>query len=45
MRTLRVVSWSMTFERPVGVWLDGRSWAAAGRLELAVEPDALAVVI
>ena len=36
---------TVEFERPVTVWLDGRRWVSARRLELAVEPDALTVCV
>jgi hypothetical protein len=36
---------TVEFARPVTVWLDGRRWATARRLELTVEADALVVCV
>ena len=45
IRELRTAAVGLTFERPRRVWLDGDRIGKARSIELAVEPDALVVVI
>lgn len=46
LHTARAAHHELTFDRPVGVWLDGvRVTSAARRLVIDVEPDAAAVVV
>lgn len=46
LRTARTAHHELTFERPVGVWLDGERVANAARhLVIDVEPDAATIVV
>jgi hypothetical protein len=45
LRTARVASIDLTFERPTAVWLDGTRVGRTSALHLTVAPDALLVVI
>ena len=45
LATSRVASLDLTFDRPLDIWLDGTRVGRSSILHLAVEPDALLVVI
>ncbi|MFZ9628677.1 MAG: diacylglycerol/lipid kinase family protein [Ilumatobacteraceae bacterium] len=44
IETRQVTSLVLEFDAPVGVWLDGRRWQRAQRLEVEVEADAVTVL-
>jgi hypothetical protein len=45
LRTLRRSRWSHGFERPTGVWVDGRHLGRCRHLEVSVEPGHLTLVV
>jgi hypothetical protein len=45
LRTSRVRSLDLEFDRPIGVWLDGVHVGRATELHVRVEPDAVRVVV
>ncbi len=43
LTTRQVGEYSLTFERPLVIWVDGVRWGTAPELQITVEPDALVV--
>lgn len=39
----QLADYSLTFEKPLVIWVDGERWGTAAELQIAVEPDALTV--
>lgn len=43
LTTRQVTDYSLTFARPLVIWVDGERWGTAAELQITVEPDALTV--
>ncbi|MEQ1872358.1 MAG: hypothetical protein ABL953_01420 [Ilumatobacteraceae bacterium] len=43
LTTRQVTDYSLTFKRPLVIWVDGERWGSAAELQITVEPDALTV--
>jgi len=43
LSTRQVADYSLTFGRPLVIWVDGERWGTAAELQITVQPDALTV--